>query len=100
MIDGLSCINAYTTNLSGDKKRHAATVWFSPSIPFNYGPMHYFRLPGLIIEVQIGHITLIAEKISLNKDHVINEKPQEAQVVTSEEFMAIAKKKTPEFFEN
>lgn len=100
MIDGLECIKAYTTNLSGDKKRPAATVWFSPSIPVNYGPMQYFGLPGLIIEVQFGKMTLIAEKISLNKKNVVIEKPQKAPIVTPEEFMAIAKKKTPDFFEN
>ena len=100
MIDDLLCIKAYSTISENNKEKAGPTAWFSPSIPVNYGPMQYFGLPGLIIELQFGSVTFIAKKISLNKDHVIVEKPQEAPIVTPEEFMAIAKKKTPDFFEN
>lgn len=99
-IDGILCLKAYSIIKSdAGNTKPSAIAWFSPSIPVNYGPLQYFGLPGLIIELQFSKMTLIAEKINLNKKKVIIEKPKEAPIVTPEEFMDIAKKNTPEFFE-
>ncbi|WP_405575050.1 GLPGLI family protein [Winogradskyella sp. Asnod2-B02-A] len=100
MIDGLTCTKAYSTILEGDKEKVGATAWFCPSIPVGFGPLEYFGLPGLIIELQFSKMTFIAEKINLNKKNVVIEKHKNAPILTLEEFMAIAKKRTPDFFEN
>lgn len=99
-IDGLKCVMAYSTTTSGSKEKIDATAWFSPSIPVSYGPMRYFGLPGLIIELQFSKMTFIAEKINLNIENVVIEKHKSQEILSHKEFMEIAKKNAPGFFEN
>ncbi len=99
-IDDLLSIKAFATSPTEEKTKIVATAWFSPSIPIGYGPMEYFGLPGLIIELKFSKMTFIAEKINLQDKNVVIEKHKEAPIVTPQEFRVIAKKKTPEFFDN
>ncbi len=105
-IGDLLCIKAYTVihNKDNDdvkgKDKIGATAWFCPAISIGYGPMQYFGLPGLIIELQFSKMTFIVEKINLKKKNVIIEKHKEAPIITVEEFNTIARKKAPSFFEN
>jgi GLPGLI family protein len=96
-IDELLCVKAYSKTLD-DKIE--AVAWFCPNIPVSYGPAQFYGLPGLIIELQFSKIIFIAEKLVLNQENVLIKKPEEAPKVTPEEFMAIAKKRMPSYFEN
>lgn len=99
-IDDLLCIKANATTTIDKKEKIIATAWFCPNIPISYGPMQYYGLPGLIIELHFSKMTLIAEKINLNKENVIIEKHKESPVLTHEEFLEIAKEKASGFFDN
>lgn len=105
-INDLVCVKAYTiipkkeSDPKNDKDKIGAVAWFCPKIPIAYGPMEYFGLPGLIIELKFSKLTFIAKKINLNKENVVIEKPDETKVITVEEFNTIARKKVPSLFEN
>lgn len=47
----------------GSKK---ITVWYTPEIPINFGPLGLNGLPGLILEVSFGRVKYNARNISIN----------------------------------
>ena len=60
-ILGIKCQKAVTTQSLYNCKT-ATTIWFAPSIPYNYGPTSRIRqLPGLIMQIvnEDVNITLI-----------------------------------------
>ncbi|WP_407556538.1 GLPGLI family protein [Winogradskyella sp. 4-2091] len=105
-IDDLTCYKAYTiksNNKNDDENitdKIGAIAWFCPSIPLSYGPVEFFGLPGLIIELKYSKMTYIAKKIKINKKNVRVEKPIDAEIITIKEFNLLAKKKVPSFFDN
>lgn len=56
-IGGYLCYKAISKN----KKN--TIVWFTPNIPLQFGPKQFKGLPGLILEVQMGKISIIASEI-------------------------------------
>lgn len=67
-------------------------VWFTPEIPFQFGPLGYARLPGLILQADQGYYTFYADEIELNKNEIKIEEPKRGKLVNPEEFQ-IEKKK-------
>ncbi|MNR06383.1 hypothetical protein D3C85_1224520 [compost metagenome] len=71
-IEGYTCFKATTpflTDEDGKKKENIFfTAWFSPEIPFSFGPLGYGGLPGLILELQTDKATFFVKKINLSLD--------------------------------
>lgn len=42
------------------------TAWFTPEIPFSFGPIGYGGLPGMILELQEGNVLYGCTKIKFN----------------------------------
>ncbi|MDX1830298.1 MAG: GLPGLI family protein [Lutibacter sp.] len=62
-------------------------AWFAPTISVNFGPKKYNGLPGLILEVKKGGLSIKATKITLNpKKKVVIKKPKSAKTITEEEY--------------
>lgn len=94
-IGSYKCYKATTTKiLEGSKGILEQTViaWFSPEIPFNFGPKEYNGLPGLIIRLDEGNnISYVLKSIKLNND--INfEKPEKGIKKTEKEFNELSKR--------
>ncbi|MFY7739998.1 MAG: GLPGLI family protein [Flavobacterium sp.] len=92
-INGFKCYMA-TTHLSVFSKQKNKTietditVWFTPSIPYSFGPRGFDGLPGLVVEGSAnGKIYFYASTIDLDyKDKKIDfEKPKTGKYVTPEE---------------
>lgn len=82
-------------------KPRTTTVWYTPQIPVSNGPDDYFGLPGLILEVNDGQMTLICSKIVINPEETIEiVEPKKGKEVSQEEFDAIQEKKTEEMMEH
>lgn len=65
-------------------------VWYTSEIPVQFGPALYNGLPGLVLEVQVGKIRIIATKVSLNTDQskiIIIEEPNQGIKMTEEEYL-------------
>lgn len=95
-IGNYLCYKAIKTNTS-TKGKSIDIAWFTPQIPVNFGPSSYFGLPGLILEVSRGKITMKATKIELNpKKKIKIKKPTKGRRMTSEEYREMTRR----FFKN
>lgn len=76
------------------------TAWYTPQIPVNNGPAMYQGLPGLILEVHDGKLTIICSKIVINpKNQVEIEEPDKGKEVNQEKYDEIMDKKSKEMLE-
>ncbi len=75
-------------------------AWYTPQIPVSNGPGMYGGLPGLILEVKDGKLTIVCSEIVLNpKDKIEIKQPKKGKVVSQEKFDKIMKKKEEEMME-
>lgn len=97
-IQNMTCYKAYYREVvdlgEGDTKINTHTVWFTPELPFQYGPYQYFGTPGLILEANnaLGKNTYGAVKIELNIENKslsnnIKKLENVSEKITLEEFM-------------
>ncbi len=83
-----------------EMEERTVTAWYTPQIPINNGPDNYQGLPGLILEVHDGRLTIICSKIVLNpEDKVEIKEPEKGKVVNQEKYEAIMDKKAKEMME-
>ncbi len=75
-------------------------AWFTNEIPSNDGPRGYFGLPGLILEIKTGMVTVKATNISISKEKAKIQKPSKGKKVTQKEFEKIRKEKMDELIGN
>lgn len=75
----------YRSNSSARNEQIIA--WFTPSIPVNFGPLHYVGLPGLILELNRQRFTLRAKEVVLNpkEDVKIIRPKKNAKIIDEEE---------------
>lgn len=66
-------------------KTRIITAWFTPSLPFSYGPKNYNGLPGLILELQDWNTTFLATKIELSDKEIKIDFPK-GKTITQEEY--------------
>jgi len=83
-----------------EKVERTVTAWYTPQIPVNNGPQDFHGLPGLILEVNDGSLTLICSKIVMNPKETFDIKePTKGKQVTQTEFDEIMEKKNKEMME-
>ncbi|KWW27672.1 MAG: hypothetical protein AUK64_2080 [bacterium P201] len=81
VVNSMECTKATTSAGSYD-----VTAWFSPEIAVPYGPLGYFGLPGLIIELETPTYTYTLQDISYPTEKLTFTKPTAGKVVTQKEF--------------
>lgn len=91
------CYEAITmANVNG--KQDTVTAWYTPAISTQAGPMGYFGLPGMILQLQLGpNLSFTATEI-IEKQVSKNElqKPTNGKQVTAAEFKVIQDEKLKE----
>lgn len=76
-------------------------AWYTPQIPVSHGPLEYWGLPGLILEVNVGNTTLLCSKIIMNpKEKSKIEAPEKGKVVAKMEYKKIITGKMTEMRDN
>ena len=81
-------------------KKRTLVAWYTPDIPISNGPRDYGGLPGLILEVNDGDLTIVCSEIVLNPKEVKEIKePTKGKIVTRKKFGAITKEKTKEMMD-
>ena len=75
-------------------------AWYAPQIPVRHGPLDYWGLPGLILEVSANNTTMLCSKLVLNPDEIIEiEAPTKGKEVSREEYDTMMKVKSEELRE-
>ena len=81
-------------------KKRSIVAWYTLEVPISNGPSNYGGLPGLILEVNDGDLTIVCSEIVLNPKEVKEIKePTKGKIVTRKKFGAIAKEKTKEMMD-
>jgi len=87
-------------NMETVEKDRVTTAWYTMQIPVNNGPENYHGLPGLILEINDGELTLVCNKLVINPTEKTKiTEPKKGKVVTQEKFKAIMEKKSKEMME-
>lgn len=83
-----------------EMEERTVTAWYTPQIPVNNGPAMYQGLPGLILEIHDGKLTVICSKIVLNpEDKVDINEPEKGKKVNQKKYDEIMDKKNKEMME-
>lgn len=92
------------TNKDADNENENVTLveaWYTPQIPVSHGPLDYWGLPGLILEVSAGTTTMLCSKIVINPEEKIEiQAPNKGKVVTKKEYQETISSKMKEFRDN
>lgn len=76
------------------------TAWYTPQIPVKNGPGSYDGLPGLILEISDGELSILCSKVVLNPKNGLDMKePNKGKVVTQIAYDEIMEKKMEEMNE-
>ena len=76
------------------------TAWYAPAIAVSNGPRNYGGLPGLILEINEGKLTIVCTEIIMNPTEKMEiKKPKKGKVVTQVVYEKIMDKKTKEMME-
>tara|TARA_B110000503_G_scaffold54693_1_gene87853 strand:+ start:6070 stop:6903 length:834 start_codon:yes stop_codon:yes gene_type:complete len=82
------------------KKMLTVTAWYTPQIPVSTGPDIYYGLPGLILELNAGRMTMLCTEVSISSKEVLEiEAPNKGKEVSRKEYNKIVKVKTAELKE-
>ncbi|MBA6155835.1 GLPGLI family protein [Tenacibaculum sp. S7007] len=83
-----------------EKVTVTTTAWYTPQIPVSNGPGEFWGLPGLILEIQDGKLTIACSEIVMNpSDKVEIKVPKKGKKVNQEEFDEIMDKHSKEMME-
>lgn len=76
-------------------------AWYSPQIPLSQGPLEYWGLPGLILEISVGNTTMLCSKIIMNpEDKSKIEAPDKGKEVSKKEYQETVASKMQEMRDN
>lgn len=82
-IKGYTCYKATTTAAYTYIPKGKVIAWFAPELPFQFGPMSYAGLPGLILELNHVYFHFYADKINLNKKSLHIQSPTKGQRISA-----------------
>lgn len=82
------------------KETIVTTAWYTPQIPVSNGPLNFGGLPGLILEINEGDLTIVCSEIVLNpSDKVSIKEPTKGKVISQEKFNKLSREKSKEMME-
>ena len=87
-------------DIEPEMEDRVVSAWYTTQIPVNNGPAKYQGLPGLILEIHDGKLTVICSQIIINpEDKVEIEAPTKGKEVNQKEYDEIMDKKNKEMME-
>lgn len=89
-IAGKKCIKAQP------KDNTSVTAWFTSDIPLGFGPMGYYGLPGLILQLETATKIYTLQKMVYPKESISMTPPSKGKELSRAEFDTLLKKKKEE----
>ena len=84
-----------------EPKDKVIIAWYAPEIPVSLGPLNYWGLPGLILEINEENVIILCSKVTLSNKEVGKIKvPNTGKKVSQVEFDAIEKAKLDSMKDN
>lgn len=93
-------IKATKNKVLTNKRIIEIVAWFAPEIPNNYGPLGYYGLPGLILELQGRDFIIFATKVKFKKKSLHIEKPSKGDYMVKKEYDVYVDKAARDFIRN
>lgn len=93
-------IKATKKKILTNKKTVETVVWFAPEIPNNYGPIGYYGLPGLILEVKGRDFIIYTTKVKFNNKSLKINKPSKGDYMSRKEYDVYVDKAARDFITN
>ncbi len=86
IIKGYTCQKAVADIRIPGIKKGKITAWFCPELPFQFGPMEFAGLPGLILGLEQRGFYFHATEVKLDKKNRKITKPTNGELLTAEEY--------------
>lgn len=95
----IKMVNGEATE-SMKKEMRTTTAWYTTDVPLSNGPGEYGGLPGLILEINDGDLTIVCTEIVLKpSDKVEIKEPTKGKVVSRKKFEKISREKSKEMMD-
>lgn len=76
-------------------------AWYTLQVPVSTGPAEYHGLPGLILEVSAGNMTMLCSKVVINPEESIEiQAPNKGKEITKADYQATVRTKMQEMRDN
>ncbi|RMB63418.1 GLPGLI family protein [Dokdonia sinensis] len=76
-------------------------AWYTLQIPVSHGPGEYWGLPGLILEVSAGNMTMLCSKVVINPgESIVIEAPDKGKEITKADYQSTVRTKMQEMRDN
>lgn len=76
-------------------------AWYTLQVPVSTGPAEYHGLPGLILEVSAGNMTMLCSKVVINPEETIEiQAPNKGKEITKADYQATVRTKMQEMRDN
>ena len=79
------------------KQDPTVVAWFTTEIPVSFGPVGYYGLPGLILQLETKNKNYLIQEISPQKEILSIEAPSKGKEISREEFDKLKKEKQESF---
>ncbi|WP_298950164.1 GLPGLI family protein [uncultured Nonlabens sp.] len=95
-IDSYTCFKAiYSYDvITPDKKvfNKFITAWYTPQIPYSFGPIGFGKLPGLIMELETNYAIYGVEKLSFSNSKSDKKMPElkKLKIITEKQLDSLA----------
>lgn len=95
IISGYKCKKATTTVNLNSSVTGEVTAWFAPDLPFQFGPLGFGGLPGMILGLERAGCYFYAEEINLKETPKNIKRPQKGKLLTERKYYKTIKKLNP-----
>ncbi|MGZ0016085.1 GLPGLI family protein [Yeosuana sp. AK3] len=100
MIDKYMAVKAKKNKRLNNGKIIEVFAWFTPEIANNYGPIGYYGLPGLILEIHEKDFIIYAKNIKFKKKAPKINKPSKGTYMGEKEYKIYVDKAAKNFIAN
>ena len=93
-ISGFTCYKATTSetvyfskmDIGMEDVVNEVVAWYTNKIPSQFGPLNFFGLPGLVLELQFSNVTYTATDLKLSNKSINITKPTKGKKMTLGEY--------------